>query len=72
MAEFRMNEPPVSITNPGYTPAGYVEYPRCLHKFQFQTLVVHNDADKEAALKDGWSLTPVLTMPEEKGKKGKD
>lgn len=38
----------------------YIEYPRHLHKAGGEHVVVHNDAEKAAALKAGWSLMPVL------------
>ena len=37
----------------------YDEYPRHVHKAGGAYLVVLNDAEKAAALKDGWALSPV-------------
>ena len=38
----------------------YQEFPRCLYKGSGETRLVKNDAEKLAAMKDGWSVDPVL------------
>lgn len=60
MADFRMTDPPKSITDPEKEPrpAGYQEYPRHMHKWNEPYKVVRNDAEKQAALADGWQLQP--------------
>lgn len=51
----------------------HLEYPRCLHKAGGATLIVHSDDQRDAALKDGWSLLPVSdgSDPEPPKKKSK-
>lgn len=43
-------------------PYEYIEYGtagRCMHKPDGATKTVYNDAEKAAALADGWSLEPI-------------
>jgi hypothetical protein len=39
------------------------EYPRAMHRYGVKSLIVSNDAEREAAMKDGWALAPVLEPP---------
>ncbi|HYC00465.1 MAG TPA: hypothetical protein VEC57_15110 [Candidatus Limnocylindrales bacterium] len=42
----------------------YLEYPRMLHKAGGKELVVANDAECDAARKQGWSLEPIVDEPQ--------
>lgn len=65
--------PPKKTTDPKGLGVGMKEYPRHLHKWAGTNedgspklndyIVVHSDADREAALAAGWSLTPVVEAP---------
>ena len=37
----------------------HIEFPRCLHGAGGKTLIVHNEADRDRELANGWSLRPV-------------
>ena len=41
----------------------HVEFPRCLHGAGGKTLIVHNEADRDRELANGWSLRPVTNAP---------
>ena len=41
----------------------HVEFPRCLHGAGGKTLIVHNEADRDRELANGWSLRPVTDAP---------
>ena len=41
----------------------HVEFPRCLHGAGGKTLIVHNEADRDRELANGWSLRPVPDAP---------
>lgn len=78
MADFNMSDPPLDVTNPKGNASS--DYPRHVHKYakpptqaeitagqsytSGEFLIVHDDKEKAAALKDGWSETPVLVDPD--------
>ena len=41
----------------------HIEFPRCLHGAGGKTLIVHNEADRDRELANGWSLRPVVDSP---------
>lgn len=43
------------------TPYVYQEFPRILHAPDGQTCIVYDTAEKDAALKAGWLLIPVVS-----------
>lgn len=45
----------------------YREYPRHVHKPDGRHLVVRTDAERDAALQDGWSLSAVFDGPLARG-----
>lgn len=64
--------PPKKMTDPKGTPAG--AYPRHVHRWVGANVdgtpklnafrVVTSPSEESLALKEGWSLTPVLSAPE--------